>query len=214
MRCPECGSDRLQVVDSRDSPDGVRRRRECANGHRFTTYERREVFHCPVCGGSESRIDAVEFTQNSVLRHRQCAECNAYYDTMEVLRREEFDVVKRDGRSEPFSRDKLFQSLRRAASKRDVSDPDLWAAVSGIERTLVDLGRAEVQSGEVAQLAMERLLPIDAITYVRYASGYLGVTDVDGLLDVIRDARDRREARIISETHEPLVPAEGEAAER
>ena len=41
MNCPFCGHTDSKVIDSRDSGDGVRRRRECANcERRFTTYER------------------------------------------------------------------------------------------------------------------------------------------------------------------------------
>ena len=41
MRCPYCNHPDSRVIDSRDAPEGVRRRRECSMcGLRFTTYER------------------------------------------------------------------------------------------------------------------------------------------------------------------------------
>lgn len=38
MKCPECGA-WTRVLDTRETPDGTRRRHECANLHRFTTVE-------------------------------------------------------------------------------------------------------------------------------------------------------------------------------
>ena len=40
MRCPHCNHDQHKVVDTRDTGDAIRRRRQCeACGQRFTTYE-------------------------------------------------------------------------------------------------------------------------------------------------------------------------------
>ena len=44
MECPFCMSSDSKVIDSRDSKDSIRRRRECNRcGKRFTTYERIEM---------------------------------------------------------------------------------------------------------------------------------------------------------------------------
>jgi len=41
MRCPYCKKQDSRVVDTREVPDGIRRRRECNTcNQRFTTYER------------------------------------------------------------------------------------------------------------------------------------------------------------------------------
>ena len=41
MNCPSCNSEESKVIDSRESPDGIRRRRECLRcRQRYTTYER------------------------------------------------------------------------------------------------------------------------------------------------------------------------------
>ena len=41
MKCPYCLSSALKVTDKRNSPDGIRRRRECLKcKKRFTTYEK------------------------------------------------------------------------------------------------------------------------------------------------------------------------------
>lgn len=41
MNCPFCNSTKLKVTNKRDSPEGIRRRRECLKcKKRFTTYEK------------------------------------------------------------------------------------------------------------------------------------------------------------------------------
>ena len=210
MRCPHCGSTNLQVIDSREAPEAVRRRRECEHGHRFTTYERHEAFVCPRCGAAESRLEQVEPTARGVQRRRRCAECGLNYVTVERFERSDLSVVKSDGRREPFNRDKLFQSLRSACAKRPVPVERIQVAVDDIETALFDSNRAEIESGEIATMVVERLISLDEVAYVRYASGYLEAGGIDGLLDVIREALRRRELESIRRTHIPLVPDERE----
>ena len=134
MNCPFCGHDESRVIDSRESPDGIRRRRECARCElRFTTYER--------------------------------------VHTMPLL------VAKRDGRSEPFSRDKLERSLRIACAKRPLEVGAISKMVADIENELHKLAKAEVESRVVGEMAMERLRALDRVAYIRFASVYRDFPD-------------------------------------
>ncbi len=210
MRCPTCDSEHLQVVDSRDTPEAVRRRRQCENGHRFTTYERREVFACPRCGQDDSRIEVVELDAGGVRRQRRCGECGHVYGTEERAARTDVSVIKADGRREPFNRDKLFRALRTAVTKRPVSIEHIQAAVDAIQSELGDEGRAEVTSSRIAAMALERLVELDEVAYVRFASSYLEAGGIDRMQEVIEETLRRRELRSIRRTHVPLVPDEVE----
>ena len=210
MRCPHCGSQKLQVVDSRDAPDAVRRRRECHNGHRFTTYERREVFTCPRCGAEDSRIERVELTATGVQRHRRCLACDLIYDTEERLARTDVAVIKTDGRREAFSRGKLFQSLQAATTKRPVPAERLLEVVDGIEAELFDSGRGEVPSSVIARMVMDQLRSLDEVAYVRYASSYLEEGGIEEMREVVEDTLQRRELEAIRKTNLPLVPEDVE----
>ncbi len=210
MRCPTCDSKHLQVVDSRDIPEAVRRRRACDNGHRFTTYERRDVFGCPRCGQDDSRIEVVKLEAGGVRRQRRCGECGHAYGTEERAALTDVSVIKDDGRREPFNRDKLFRALRTAAAKRPVSIDRIQAAADDIQARLVDDGRAEVTSRRIAEMALERLVELDEVAYVRFASGYLEAGGIDRMQDVIDETLRRRELQGIRRTHAPLVPDEVE----
>ena len=212
MRCPSCSSGRLQVVDTREAADATRRRRACHEcGHRFTTYERRDIFACPHCGHGEARIESWELTsQGAMRRHRRCADCGLGYQTLERLARMDVRVVKDDGRSEPFNRGKLYRSIMIAGTKRPVTSS--WAEEAAIEIENELLGREtlDVPSKQIAGLVMERLVTLDEVTYVRYASGYFGEGGVQEMLETINESRQRRERTEIERTNLPLVPADSD----
>ncbi|HEU5369255.1 MAG TPA: transcriptional regulator NrdR, partial [Ktedonobacterales bacterium] len=111
------------VTDSRDSGDGIHRRRRCKDcGRKFSTYERVE--------------------------------------TAQLL------VVKRDGRREPYDREKLYRGIRRACEKRPLPVGELENAVDEIEQALYRLGRPEVASQVIGEMVMEKLARMDSIAYI------------------------------------------------
>lgn len=212
MRCPSCSSGRLQVVDTREAADATRRRRACQEcGRRFTTYERREIFTCPHCGHDEARIETWESTsQGTMRRRRRCADCGLGYQTLERLARMDIRVVKDDGRSEPFNRGKLYRSIMIAGTKRPVTSDWADEAAIEIENELLSRETLDVPSTHIADLVMERLVTLDEVTYVRYASGYFGEGGVQEMLDTINESRRRRERTEIERTNLPLVPADAD----
>ena len=212
MRCPACTSARLQVVDTREAADATRRRRACQEcGHRFTTYERRDAYTCPHCGRDEARIESWEVTpQRAVRRHRRCAECGRGYQTLERLARMDIRVLKADGRSEPFNWGKLYRSIMIAGTKRPISSDWAEATAIRIENELLSHDAFDVDSKQIADMVMERLVTLDEVAYVRYASSYFGEGGIPEMLETISESRLRRERTEIERTTLPLVPEEPE----
>ena len=198
-------------MDSRDAPDAVRRRRECCNGHRFTTYERCEVFTCPRCASTETRVERTDVGARGVQRTRRCGPCGLIFDTVEGLFRPDISVIKADGRREPFNGGKLFGAVRTACSKRPVTTEALLTLADGIATALRDTGETEVRSAVLAEMVLERLQPLDEVAYVRYASSYVEPGGLEDMLAVIRDTVHRRELQSIRETNLPLVADEMES---
>ena len=186
----------------------MRRRRECANGHRFTTYERREIFTCPRCDSTETRVEQADAGTRGVERKRRCGSCGLVFDTMEGLFRPDIVVIKSDGRQEAFSHGKLFVALRAACSKRLVGAEALQSLADDIETKLRDTGQAEVRSGALAEMVLERLQPLDEVAYVRYASSYVEAGGIEDMAAVIGETLRRRELQTIRETNLPLVEDE------
>ena len=209
VRCPSCESPSLQVVDSREAADAIRRRRKCQDcGHRFTTYERRGVFNCPRCLEDDSRIEKTTSISGGTARRRKCGECGFVYETHERLVGMEVHVQKASGSRERFHRGKLYRSVMVAGSKRDVESGWAESVVNEIENAIVEAGQSEVSSKLIARMVMERLVIQDEVAYVRYASSYFEAGGLAEMVDVINETRHRRERTEIERTNLRLVPSE------
>jgi transcriptional repressor NrdR len=129
---------------------------------------------CPKCGHQDDKvIDSRSSREGETIRRRrECLQCAHRYTTYEVIERPRLLVVKRDGRTEDFSREKVTASLEKACEKRPVTRETIATAV---ERLLEDLSREydrEVPSEAIGSRVMETLRALDPVAYVRYASIY------------------------------------------
>lgn len=138
---------------------------------------------CPFCAHLESKvIDSRLGTQGDVTRRRrECEACARRFTTYERVEEALPLVVKKDGRREPFDRQKLLGGLRRACEKRPVALSDLEALADDLERELGSLGEKEVTSRDVGERAMAKLRTLDDIAYVRFASVYREFRDISEL---------------------------------
>jgi transcriptional repressor NrdR len=129
---------------------------------------------CPRCGCQDDKvIDSRSSREGATIRRRrECTACSHRYTTYEEIERPRLIIIKRDGRSEEFSREKLTGSVEKACQKRPVPQ-DAIAAV--VERVIEDLGQRfdrEVPSAAIGARVMEELRQVDPVAYVRYASIY------------------------------------------
>ena len=96
-------------------------------------------------------------------------------------------VVKKDGRREPFDRQKIVNGLKRACEKRPVSVDAIEALVDKIERQLQERGERELESREIGEAVMQELHALDAVAYVRFASVYRSFRDVHEFMRELED---------------------------
>ena len=96
-------------------------------------------------------------------------------------------VVKKDGRREQYSRDKILSGLRRSCEKRPVSDAQMEEIVASIERSMFTRGESEVQSALVGEKLMEALKAVDPVAYIRFASVYRSFRDVESFQAELAD---------------------------
>lgn len=129
---------------------------------------------CPFCSHLEdSVIDSRVSERGEVTRRRrECASCKRRYTTYERVEETLPTVVKKDGRREPFDRQKLLAGVRVACNKRPVSVTQMDQLGETIERELAELSEKEVPSSVVGERVMARLRDLDEVAYVRFASVY------------------------------------------
>lgn len=135
---------------------------------------------CPFCGHLEDRvIDSRTSNVGDVTRRRrECEGCERRFTTYERVEYALPTVVKKDGRREPFDRGKVVASLKLALTKRPVSAEKIESIADGIERELVDTDAREVTSASLGDKVMARLLEVDQVAYVRFASVYRSFRDI------------------------------------
>jgi transcriptional repressor NrdR len=136
---------------------------------------------CPFCDHSGTRVlDSRPANENkSIRRRRECERCLRRFTTFEMVEETPLIVIKKDGRREEFSRDKVLRGLLRACEKRPISVERLEVIVSEVEKELRNTAQAEVESREIGELVMAQLYPVDEVAYVRFASVYRQFKDIN-----------------------------------
>jgi transcriptional repressor NrdR len=129
---------------------------------------------CPKCGTQEDRvIDSRSSKEGATIRRRrECLACTHRFTTYEEIEHELLTVIKRDGRREPFSRDKLVTGIQRACQKRPVSAEAIADAVERIVEGLAAEYEREVPAQAVGERVMRELRALDPVAYIRFASIY------------------------------------------
>ncbi len=114
---------------------------------------------------------------SSIRRRRQCLSCGHRFTTYERVEVPYLMVTKKDGSQELFDRSKLLSGLNKAIQKRPVDPQQLEELVDDVERSVHECGDTEIASTRVGELVMERLMKLDEVAYVRFASVYRSFTD-------------------------------------
>ncbi len=136
---------------------------------------------CPYCGYPDSRVIDSREVNEGIRRRRQCLSCGARFTTYERMQSASLFVVKKDGRREEFSRDKLLSGIRKACEKRPLPTGSVDKVVDDIEAELYHLGKPEIPGAVIGDMVMERLKSLDYIAYIRFASVYREFTDITAL---------------------------------
>lgn len=143
---------------------------------------------CPKCGCEESKVvDSRSSESNDAIRRRrECTSCGFRYTTYERCEEMPLLVVKKDGRKETFDRQKLMRGLITATVKRNVPVAALNDLIGSIESELRDGGITEIASQDLGSMVLKRLLELDKVAYIRFASVYRDFKDVDEFSEELR----------------------------
>ena len=144
------------------------------------------VMRCPYCSHKKTRvIDTSHDTRGGTRRRRVCDGCGQRFSSYERPILATPMLIKRDGTREEFSRDKLISGLWVACAKRPISAADVEGIAGEIEAELQQLGRSELKSRYVGDMAIRKLKALDEVAYVRYAIVYLGLSDLESIRNEI-----------------------------
>lgn len=135
---------------------------------------------CPVCYFQDTKVvdSRVAADGLSIRRRRECLKCGYRFSTYEEVEILDLTIVKRDGRKENYSRDKMIKGLKRALEKRPITEEKFKRLVSLIERDLQAMRKNEILSDQIGQIVMKQLKKTDQVAYIRFASVYESFKDV------------------------------------
>ena len=136
--------------------------------------------HCPVCNFYDTKVNDSRVTTDglTIRRRRECTKCGFRFSTMEEVEILDLAIIKRDGRREPYSREKIEQGLRHSLEKRPVTQDQFRKLVQKIERDIQRRKKQEVTSQAVGEIVMKHLKSFDEVGYIRFASVYRAFQDV------------------------------------
>jgi transcriptional repressor NrdR len=135
---------------------------------------------CPFCGHLEDKVvDSRESREgDSIRRRRECLSCSRRFTSYERVEEVPLVILKKDGRREPFDRQKLMKGLLLACQKRPVSLARIEELVADLHARLMERPDREIRSRELGELIMDELKGLDQVAYVRFASVYRDFKDL------------------------------------
>ena len=120
---------------------------------------------------------------DNIRRRRECESCGFRFSTVENILRQLPMVIKKDGRREPFSKEKILWGLKAACQKRPVSLARLEHVVDMVENWILDIGEKEISSQILGQFVMNEIRGLDEVAYIRFASVYKTFKDVNEFVE-------------------------------
>ena len=143
---------------------------------------------CPYCSYYDTGVIESRHIENELVvrRRRICKKCNKRFTTYERIDLIPLMVIKKDGRREPFSREKITNGIIKACEKRPISIETINNLVNNIEETIKSEGVNEIKSNLIGELVISRLRDLDEVAYVRFASVYRQFKDLSSFVKEIR----------------------------
>jgi transcriptional repressor NrdR len=144
---------------------------------------------CPYCTEIDNKVIDSRLSKDgrTIRRRRECIKCGRRSTTYEKLEDVLPMIVKKDGRREPFSREKIIGGIKKACQKRPISMTKIEEFVDSLELYFQELGKKEVEGEEIGEKVINALKEWDAVAYVRFASVYRQFRDVGEFMEELEE---------------------------
>lgn len=144
---------------------------------------------CPYCTALDTKVIDSRLNQpgDMTRRRRECPKCQGRFTTYERVEEIMPVVIKKDGRREAYSRQKIMDGILKACQKRSVPIHKIEELLNRIEKRVQSFGLKEVPSKTIGQMVMIELHKLDKVAYVRFASVYREFKDVEEFLAELQD---------------------------
>jgi len=141
---------------------------------------------CPYCNAVETKVTDKRDSGSVARRRRECLKCGKRFTTYERIELD-LNVIKKDGRREKFSRDKLFDGLIKSLEKRPFTGEEIDKLVDDIVANVYRVAKdKDIKSSRIGEIVMNKLRRVDKVAYIRFAAVYRDFADIDEFRDEIK----------------------------
>ncbi len=153
---------------------------------------------CPSCLFKDTKVVDSRLSSDgaAVRRRRECLKCKKRFTTYEYLEQVPLMVIKRDNRRQPFDRTKIIAGILKACEKRPISVDKIEEITLHLERSVQKKYDREVDSKEIGEMIMEKLMMLDEVAYVRFASVYRQFRDVNQFMSELKVILDKDKPKV------------------
>lgn len=146
------------------------------------------IMKCPYCGNPDTRVidSRPAEDNNSIRRRRSCDECGKRFTTYEKVETIPLIVIKKDNNREQYDRSKIENGVLSACYKRPVPASEIQKTIDAIELEIFNREEKEIPSREIGQIVMDKLMTLDPVAYVRFASVYREFKDVNTFMSELK----------------------------
>lgn len=162
---------------------------------------------CPYCGHQDDRVldTRVHRDGSQIRRRRECLSCKGRYSTQENLMEVFPMVVKKDGRREPFNKEKILNGIKTACQKRPVSLEQMEEVVEHIAKWVVDHFDHEAPAKAIGEQMMKEMFQLDDVAYVRFASVYRQFKDIREFMKELEATKNKDDSHSFDITPPPNI---------
>jgi len=143
---------------------------------------------CPYCNNLEDKVIDSRISKDGeiIRRRRECLGCAKRFTTHEKIEDKLPLIVKKDGRREPYGREKMMEGMKKACQKRPISIEAIEKIADKIEQDIVSRGVKEIKGAELGEKVMLELHDLDDVAYVRFASVYRSFKDISDFMEEVK----------------------------
>lgn len=144
---------------------------------------------CPKCGSLNDKVLETRQSKDGLVikRRRECLECGYRFTAYERIEEEVIKVIKKDGKIEPFNKDKIVRGIKLASKGRPIDQKQIEDIAENIEKFLLDEGKLVVTSYEIGDFVKDRLKELDKVAYLRFLSVYEDFKDIRDFEERIKE---------------------------
>lgn len=135
---------------------------------------------CPYCQSLNVTVtDSRPRDDGTVIwRRRKCLSCDKRFSSRERIDLSYLTVVKKNGKKEAFSREKILMSMTKSFGKKKIPEEKLEKAVEEILQEIHKLGQTKIKTTQIGNLVLEKLRKLDLVAYIRFASVFKDFKDI------------------------------------